>query len=149
SIPITLNSYGFSDFSRQTISFNLSGPLALAFCYLYFSQVRLSNMELNRVAWFTSLPIVSALTLASYNTATATTIEFTTEANFITSGGFGPNQVSAILGLGALMMFLLMIFTSHNSQRLVAIGLMLAFLVQSALTFSRGGIYNTGIGIFL
>ncbi len=149
SIPLTISAYGFSGNPLQMISFNLSGPLALAVSVLYFSQVKLSLKDLQKVAWFTAIPIVSVLTLAFYNTITAANINFTSESNFLTSGGFGPNQVSAILGLGAVMMFLVIVFSTKTSQRLIASGLMLAFLVQSTLTFSRGGIYNAGICILL
>ena len=149
SIILTLFTHGLSSTSQQMISFNLSGPLALAVSVLYFSQIKLNLKDLQSIAWAVALPITSILALSAYSTFTATSIHFTTESNFLTSGGFGPNQVSAILGLGAVMMFLVIVSTSTASQRFIAIGLMLVFLVQSALTFSRGGIYNAGICILL
>lgn len=147
SILLTLFAHGLSSDSRQMISFNLSGPLALMVSVLYFSQIKLNQDELQNVGWAIAIPLVSVFTLAFYQTVTATNIRFTTDSNFLTSGGFGPNQVSAVLGLGAVMMFLVMLTSSKTHLRLLAAGLMLAFLVQSALTFSRGGIVNAAVCI--
>jgi hypothetical protein len=47
-------------------------------------------------------PAVSIAALALFGILTNPDITFNTESNFATSGGFGPNQVSSMLGLGAL-----------------------------------------------
>ncbi len=149
SIPLTIFSQGFSQNAREMISFNLSGPLALGVCVLYFSQIKLDLKELQQVAWGITLPTVSILVLAAYSTFSTEKVIFYLDSNFLTSGGFGPNQVSALLGLGAVMMFMVFITTPKIGLRLLSIGLMIAFLIQSALTFSRGGIYNVVVCIFL
>ena len=64
-------------------------------------------------------------------------------SNAITSGGFGPNQVSAILGLGALLCWLFIITQKKfTTVCWIMSGLMVGFLAQAILTFSRGGVYN-------
>jgi hypothetical protein len=64
------------------------------------------------------------------------------------SGGFGPNQVSAALGLAVLCSFLLVIETrSRVGVRVVMFGVMVWLAMQSALTFSRGGLYTATAGI--
>lgn len=149
SIPLTIFSRGLTETARELISFNLSGPLALTVCVLYFSQTRLDISELQDTAWAMTIPLFSVLSLALYNTVTVEKIVFTSESNYLTSGGFGPNQVSAVLGLGAVMMFLVMISTPKKSHRLLAMVFMLTFIVQSSLTFSRGGLYNTAACILV
>ncbi len=147
SIPLTIGWFGFNEAARQAISFNLSGPLTLALCVLFFSQVKLGFHDLIRIAWTIVVPITSILSLAAYSTLTSPNIVFLPESNFTTSGGFGPNQVSAILSLGAVMMFMIAYVEKKGFRRLAEIILLIAFLLQSLLTFSRGGIYNAGICI--
>ena len=75
--------------------------------------------------------------------------EFANHSNLDTSGGFGPNQVSAMLGLGMLVAFLWIFHEqSDNPLRSTGVVLILGFLAQSALTFSRTGIY-LGLGTIL
>ena len=136
SIPLTIFNHGFNSETREMISFNLSGPLVLAICAIYFSQVKLDQTDLESIAWSFAIPVISILTIASYSIFTAKYINFVIKSNLITSGGFGPNQVSAVLGLGSVMMFIVVISTSKAINRLFAICLMLVFLAQSALTFS-------------
>jgi O-antigen ligase len=71
------------------------------------------------------------------------------ESNFTASGGFGPNQVSAILGLGALMMILLVVQSRAIGKKMIALGLSISLLTLCVLTFSRGGIYNVVASLFV
>jgi O-antigen ligase len=58
------------------------------------------------------------------------------------SGGFGPNQISAALGLASLCCFLVAVNRSVPMLLRLIIGLaIIAFAAQSALTFSRCGLY--------
>jgi hypothetical protein len=148
SIPATVTWYGWGIQAREAISFNFSGPLLLAVSVIFFSQVKLDLIQLKKIAWVVTIPIISVFTLAFYNTITAQGIVFTTESNFTTSGGFGPNQVSAILSLGVVMMFLIFLFEKNRQIRLIAFVIFSLLLVQSVLTFSRGGLYNAIICIF-
>jgi hypothetical protein len=149
SVPLTISSLGLNDMARQAISFNLSGPLSLAICILYFSQINLHFDDLIAVARIISLPLMSILTLAGHATLTAESILFMNRSNFITSGGFGPNQVSAVLGLGVLLMFLMLTSSPASSQKSLTVLLCIAFGIQATLTFSRGGLYNAAIGILV
>jgi O-antigen ligase len=148
SIPATITWFGWGSQAREAISFNFSGPLLLAFSVIFFSQVRLGLIQLKQIAWIMTIPIISVFTLAFFSTITEQRIVFTTESNFATSGGFGPNQVSAILSLGVVMMFLIILFEKNRQVRLIALVLFIFFLVQSILTFSRGGLFNAVMCIF-
>jgi hypothetical protein len=148
SIPTTVTWFGWNSQAREAISFNFSGPLLLTFSIIYFSQIKIDLIQLKQIAWMVTIPIISVFTLAVYNTITAKRIVFTIESNFTTSGGFGPNQVSAILSLGVVMMFLIILFERNRQLRLIAFVVFGVFLVQSLLTFSRGGLYNAVICVF-
>ena len=147
SILLTVDAFGFSERSQELISFNLSGPLAVSVCLLFFRQFEVKVSELQDWIWPMVYPILGVLTLAAYSTLTATKIDFGTESVFVTSGGYGPNQVSAALGLGALMLVMWAISAERQGGRSLALLFALALLTQSFLTFSRGGVYNFIIGI--
>ncbi|MDQ3010057.1 MAG: hypothetical protein M3X11_05070, partial [Acidobacteriota bacterium] len=140
SILPTVN-MGTEDLRKQ-ISFNLSGPLALAVCTWFFWQVTFSVEQLQRMFLALICPIISIASIALFGILANAKLSFNNSSNFATSGGYGPNQVSAILGLGALAAFL-WIFNKGLS-RAVKITLLVTavfLLAQSALTFSRGGLY--------
>jgi len=142
SIPLTLFAHDLSERARQLISFNLSGPLALCMSVMYFSQIKLNLKDFQAAAWYAVFPIFSILTISAYSTFSAENLKFSTESNFITSGGYGPNQISAILGLGAVFMLVIVLTSKSKFQILMAASMTLLFLAQSALTFSRGGLLN-------
>ncbi|HEY9087389.1 MAG TPA: O-antigen ligase family protein [Anaerolineaceae bacterium] len=144
SIPLTVNGLSLG-LARDQISFNLSGPLCLAVAVMFFTQFRLPVQDYYPLTWVLVGPIIGIGASAAFNTATAEAINFTGESNYVTSGGFGPNQVSAILSLGTVM--LLMLAIQYRRDRLIALITALGLLTISVLTFSRGGLYNVGVSI--
>jgi O-antigen ligase len=140
SLLIVFGKLGF-EASRGEISFNLSGPLAIMMCALYFSQLRLTEEQFHRILLVISVPAFGIVTIALYHTLTGGEIQFANASNFRTSGGFGPNQVSSILGLAALVAFVyVLISRSRISNKAFLLGMTLLFATFSALTFSRGGL---------
>lgn len=130
------------DDMRKLISFNLSGPLSLCISLIFCSSLKLDSNKLINIFISLIMSIVCVFSAAVISTVTAQDLYFTSDSNFITSGGFGPNQVSGVLGLGALTVFLLLIYVKPGFKKSVPMILvMIGFMVQSALTFSRGGLY--------
>jgi O-antigen ligase len=136
-----------SNTARVNVSGNLSGPLALMSCALFFSRIRLGPVQVRNLLLAIVIPAVGIATVTVYSTAAAKALVFGGNSNLVTSGGFGPNQVSAALGLAALAAWLV-ITTSRSSLwlKLWLFGAMGLLAVQSALTFSRGGLYNAAGG---
>ena len=145
--------------ARMMISFNMSGPLALMFSAWFFSHLKLSTVQLQRLFLAVLGPVISIASIALLKIETSD-IGFGTASNSESSGGFGPNQVSSMLGLAALLAFLFYILSIKGGQkktpiigvlswlrRFLMICLMIWFIAQSALTFSRGGLYNTIAGL--
>src|SRR6266850_435366 len=127
--------------ARSQISFYLSGPLALMLSACFFSHLRLLPQTLHRI--FLSLigPTVGVAAIAFYGILTTPNIEFGGSSNFETSGGFGPNQVSAVLGLGALLALLMVLSNKLDLKlRVLMFGVVVLLAAQSAMTFSRGGL---------
>lgn len=131
--------------ARQQLSFNLSGPLALAACAVFFAHARLDRGQFQKLFLMLLAPTAGVASVALFGAVTAANLSFAGEANSATSGGFGPNQVSAALGLGALVAFWLLMSSRPDWRaRSLAFGALVLFLAQAALTFSRGGLYAAG-----
>lgn len=141
SVALTSSSMNFQT-ARKEISFNLSGPFALMVSAWFFSQLQLSRQQIFRLFWALIGPVVGVASIAIFSTLTATDLSFSTRSNFITSGGFGPNQVSAALGLGALIAYLFIVEKGTSFHlRVLMLGALIIFAAQSVLTFSRSGFY--------
>src|SRR4029077_18351477 len=71
-------------------------------------------------------------------------------SNSDSSGGYGPNQVSAILSLGALMALFGFLGVKRSRVLQVWFGAVMVWLLaQATLTFSRTGVYLFGSSVAL
>ncbi len=137
--------------SRELIAFALSGPLALAAFVAFTSQVKVERWLYRRILWTTLITAAGPLTVAVQSTrsqlASAGSIHFKSASNFVTSGGFGPVQVSSMLSLGAMAAVLLILSESDRFVRILAAVIATALVVQTLLTFSRGGSTSLAIAV--
>ncbi|MBX2992599.1 MAG: O-antigen ligase family protein, partial [Bacteroidetes bacterium] len=140
SVPLTLEGLGFSQSALSGLSFNLSGPLCLAIAALFFRQYLLEEDEIRTLLWMLAIPAIGVATIA-LNSVLTTDIYYGLGSNLASSGGYGPNQVSSILGLGALSCFLLAVLSREKHIVIVVLALTLWFLSQATLTLSRGGLF--------
>ncbi len=145
SIAITITTLSLGE-AREQISFYLSGALSLAACAWYFYGLQLTNRQIKNILLLFIAPVYGILSLALSGTLSAPVETFLSgESSFLTSGGYGPNQVSAILGLGALLSVLyLSILKPPAMLKLFFTITIIAFLSQAGLTLSRGGVYIFG-----
>lgn len=151
-VPGILSTMLFGDVSlevRKAIVFNISGPVCLGLCALYCYQRKLTYRQLQNILLLIGLPIVSTLAyLVLYNPSVQDVVTGT-QSNFETSGGFGPNQVSTILGLGMFVFFCQLVFMSKSKLLLLVNGFLFVFVSYRGLvTFSRGGVI-TGLAMIV
>lgn len=134
---------------RKRIIFNISGPVCLGIASVYALNRRLSIRQLNDLLLAIGLPIVSCAVYLTIYVPELKTVLGSTESNFTTSGGFGPNQVSTILGLGMFVFFARMVMASGNRLNMV-INLVFTLVIgyRGLVTFSRGGAI-TGIAMIV
>lgn len=134
--------------ARQEASFNMSGPLVLMLSVWFFAHVRVSREEVVKILLFLLMPIVGISFLGVETLRQAGQIAWTDESNFMGSGGYAPNQVATVLGLGALLSFLVIMLTTPKEVKLrfAMAAAAVFFAAQSALTFSRGGLYAAAAG---
>lgn len=132
--------------ARDDVTFTLLGPLALASCTALCRQIIMSRSEFRQLLWWALSPCISVGAIAAWNTAQAGEISFGNESMFVTAGGFGPNQVSAMLGVGALFAIAIAI-AGASGRNLVLVSITgLLLVAQALITLSRGGIYALVLG---
>lgn len=151
-VPSCLIVIAETDLSRVSaaLSFNMSGPVLLLVSAWFFYKTRISPSEFRRLLIAFTLPLLSVAMSALFYTVTAEDLSFTGESNFATSGGFGPNQVSSMLGLGVYVSAAgLLIFKKRSKFSVYFAFAALFFATLSVMTFSRGGMYNAVGGIFV
>jgi len=130
---------------RTAIVFNLSGPFCLGIAAIYMYHRKVSFQQLQNIFLAILLPIVTTMVYLYLYTPDIKDALSGTQSNFMTSGGFGPNQVATILGLG--MFILLSRLFTIKSRLLNIIDLVLLFLMsyRAIVTFSRGGVLTAGV----
>jgi O-antigen ligase len=144
---MTLN---FATDIRKAIVFNISGPVCLGVCAVYCFQRCISFDRLKGVITSFSLPLISIVVYLFLYTPSVKDVVTGTQSNFETSGGFGPNQVSTILGFGIFIFFVLLILNSKNKLLLIINTVcVLVFAFRGIVTFSRGGVFTGLVMIIL
>lgn len=142
--------YGSDDptYLRKLILQNMSGPLCLGIAGWYFFRRVFSWDQIPNILRVAILPSITLVTLLSLGKSISE-ISFATGSNFEASGGFGPNQVSTMLGWGiALLGFALFERTTLTINRATDIILVVFLAFRGLLTFSRGGMLG-GVGALL
>lgn len=143
--------YGYSDsvYLRKIILQNISGPLALGFAGLYFYKRPLNLMEIWSILRIAILPSISLVTVLFLNKRISD-ISFLTGSNFDASGGFGPNQVSTMLGWGILILGYAYIKKTYLTiNKMTDIGLLVLLAFRGLITFSRGGMISSALALTL
>ena len=140
----------FNESIRKAIAFNLSGPILLGVSAIYFYKRRFSLEAILNLLFVIVLPIIAMLSLLFFKTPNLTDIVFNSEANFATSGGYGPNQVSTIIGFGVFIFLVHLVLKKRISVALFIDVLFFLYLIyRGLLTFSRGGMLTALVAIFI
>lgn len=135
---------------RKAILFNILGPICLGISAIYCYRRVVSNEIIYKILAFSSLPLVSIITYLFIKTPNVRDVVTGTSSNFATSGGFGPNQVSTILGLGMIVFFaLFLLYSKTKKERIINLVLLVICSFRGIVTFSRGGVYTGVLGILL
>lgn len=139
-VPAIFQTFSWSDRIREDISFNISGIFALLVSAFYFYKRIIPYSTLLKIFSYSLLPIISLAVVLFFKTPDIELMSFRTDANFQTSGGFGPNQVATVLGYGWLVMLILIIFRERVTKyAIVSWGIFGFLLFRALFTFSRGG----------
>ena len=126
---------------KKAVFFNLSGPICLGLSALYCVDRRLTYQQLSNLTRWILLPIIGMSVYITLGTPDLRESLSGTGANYAATGGFGPNQVSTVLGLGMFLALVQLVIYSKNKLFLfIHLGLTGFLLYKGIITFSRGGV---------
>ena len=133
---------------KKFLIFNLSGPVCLAISAIYTFKRKILFSNLQNIVVAMGLPIITTTVYLFLYNPSVREVVTGTQSNFETSGGFGPNQVSTILGLGIFVFFTQLILFSKTKKEIFLNGFLLLFVsYRGIVTFSRGGIITAVVMI--
>jgi len=143
-VPGMLMAFGADSFAgaRETISSTEMGVVAFGLAAIAFRHLVAGRKDAWNLSWLLLGPLVATLTIVTHSVVTNPNIDFSANSNFETTAGYGPNQVSSLIGL--IVVICLLIAFLPASRRLWPVLTFLGIwsMVGTFLTFSRGGIYS-------
>ena len=135
---------------RKAITFNIIGPITLTVSAIYCYQRKISFEQIKKIIDMLAYPLMATLVYMYLYTPSVKDVVTNTESNFETSGGFGPNQVSTILGLGIFVFFVKIVLSSKTTLiRNINILFFVIITFRGIVTFSRGGVITGFVMIII
>ncbi len=127
---------------RTAVLFNLSGPLCLSLASVFIFGRTITLNDFLKVLDYIVYPLISmTVYICTLYTPDIREVITSTASNSAVSGGYGPNQVATVLGLGVFILLSRLLIPYKN---IFVQWTMMFFLVLMAyralLTFSRGGV---------
>lgn len=128
---------------RKTMVFVLSGPVCLGISAIYCYGRRVTLDDIYAILLAVGLPIISLTTYLILFNPSVRDVVTGTDSSTATSGGFGPNQVSTMVGLG-IFIFLSRVILNSTNKMMLAVNIAIASVMayRGVVTFSRGGIFT-------
>jgi hypothetical protein len=150
SVVLTTSVLNFETNLKNSIAFNISGPVCLGVASIYTYRRKIPLDQMNSILLSMGLPIVTCMVYLTFYTPNIQDIVTGTQSNFETSGGFGPNQVATFLGLGMFIFFSRIILESRT-KFMLTLNLLIAINIsyRGIVTFSRGGMITGFLMIIL
>lgn len=125
---------------RKAIAFNISGPACLGVSAIYCYNRKILVSEINNILLAIGLPVFSTTIYLILYTPNLKDILVGTGSTNETSGGFGPNQVATLLGLGMFVFFSRLVLESKSKVLfIINIAVLFNITYRGLVTFSRGG----------
>ncbi|ALJ04577.1 hypothetical protein APS56_05235 [Pseudalgibacter alginicilyticus] len=147
-IFVAVADLGFETDIRKAVAFNLSGPVCLGITAVFCYRRTVTYNQIKMVLLGLLLPLVSMTVYLFLKTPNLQEAITGTGSNFITSGGFGPNQVSTVLGIGVFVLATRFFMSKETFlYRLIDLFLLTILAYRAIITFSRGGVITAVIMI--
>ncbi len=149
-IVLTTFVLNFDTNMRNSIAFNISGPVCLGVASIYTFRRKIPVEQMNSIILSMGLPIVTCMVYLTFYTPNIRDVITSTQSSYETSGGFGPNQVATFLGLGMFIFFSRTILESRT-KFMLGLNLFVAINMsyRGMVTFSRGGMITGFLMILL
>ncbi len=135
---------------RTSVLFNLSGPICLSVASIFCFGRTVYFKDLLKILDYIVYPIISMAVYVSLYTPNIQDVVTGTASNAELSGGYGPNQVAIVFGLGAFILFTRFLMPYKNAiVHWTMMFFMLMMAYRALLTFSRGGVLVAGLMCFV
>lgn len=127
---------------RKLIAFNLSGPVCLGVSalYCYYKKIKKENMEM--VIALLLMPLLSQMFYLYLYTPTLREELISLSGNYAATGGFGPNQISTVFGLGSFLLVTRLFTVKDKMINLIDLLLLGMMGYRAVVSFSRGGVFT-------
>lgn len=126
---------------RKAVFFNLSGPLCLSVAAIFTYGRTVTFKEMMKIVDYIIYPLIATTIYVIIYSPDIRDAITGTASNSAVSGGYGPNQVATMLGLGVFLLLTRLFMPYKNLLvRWTMIFLMILMAYRALLTFSRGGI---------
>ena len=144
SILVSAINISYTANFRKLVAFNLSGPVCLGIVavYCYYKKIKKSNFE--KVILMLLLPLISNMFYLYLYTPSLKESLINVSANYSATGGYGPNQISTIFGMGFFLICTRLFLVKDKLINLIDFVLLGMMAYRAVVTFSRGGVF-TGI----
>ncbi|MDN3725302.1 O-antigen ligase family protein [Aequorivita sp. SDUM287046] len=143
-LPAVMISYDEIHYSanfRTTVLFNISGPFCLTVAAVFCFGRSICFSKFLRILDYMVYPIIAMVIYIILYTPNIQDIITNTASNSALSGGYGPNQVATVLGLGVFILFTRLLLPYKNKLlHYTMMFFMLVMAYRALLTFSRGGV---------
>lgn len=126
---------------RNQIAFNLSGPVALGVSALYCYYKKIRKEDFQKVILMLLLPLLSQMFYLYLYTPTLHQGLISLAGNYAATGGYGPNQISTVFGLGAFLLVTRLFTVKNKFINIIDLLLLGMMGYRAVITFSRGGVF--------
>ena len=130
---------------RKAVAFNLSGPVCLGISAVYCYYKKISKRDFQRVLLMLLLPIITNMFYLFFYTPSLQDMVINIGANYAATGGYGPNQIATIMGMGGLLLIIRLFDIRIKLINLIDLILLGLMSYRAIITFSRGGVITAMI----
>ncbi|MGB3608565.1 MAG: O-antigen ligase family protein [Psychroserpens sp.] len=150
SIFVASTTLSFDANFRTNIAFVLSGPVCLGLAALFCYDKKITYSQMSQIMLYMALPIIAHAIYIFFYVPNLQDVITSAASNRAASGGWGANQVSAILGLGIFIMTIRLFANSPTIGLKILNAIVIMLLsFRAIVTFSRGGVITAFIAIVI
>lgn len=132
---------------RKLIAFNISGPVCLGVTALYCYYKKIKKEDFQRVLLMLLMPLIAQMNYLYFFTPSMDNVKISLSGNYAATAGFGPNQISTVLGLGCFLICTRLFTIRNKTINIIDISLLVLMGYRTIITFSRGGVITAILSI--
>jgi hypothetical protein len=134
---------------RKQVAFNLSGPVCLGVSALYCYYKKIKKEDFQRVLLFLLMPIIAQAVYLFFYTPSLQDVKISLTGNYAATGGYGPNQIATIMGMGAFLISTRLFTIQNKFINFIDLLLLIFVGYRAIISFSRGGVLSAIICIII